>query len=91
MKAAIGKLLAASPRVVAVSFGSPYVLREVPALETYLCAWGAQADMQVAVARALLGEAAITGRLPITIPDLAPRGTGIQKPSAPAPGGGASK
>ena len=35
--------------------------------------------MQVAVARALFGEAPITGRLPVTIPDLAPRGAGIQK------------
>jgi beta-N-acetylhexosaminidase len=87
MKSAIERLLAASPRVVAVSFGSPYVLREVPELETYLCAWGSQTDMQVAVARALFGETAITGRLPITIPDLAPRGAGIQRPSSPSPGG----
>ncbi|HEV8117867.1 MAG TPA: hypothetical protein VGQ32_05040, partial [Thermoanaerobaculia bacterium] len=83
----IERLLAASPRVVAVSFGSPYVLREVPELETYLCAWGSQTDMQVAVARALFGETAITGRLPITSPDLAPRGAGIQRPSSPSPGG----
>ena len=71
--------LPAPVRVVAVSFGSPYVLRELPNLETYLCAWGSQTDMQVAAARALFGEAPITGRLPVTIPDLAPRGTGIQK------------
>ena len=71
--------LVAGARVVAVSFGSPYVLRELPRLPTYLCAWGAQPDMQVAAARALFGEAPITGRLPVTIPDLAPRGTGIQK------------
>jgi beta-N-acetylhexosaminidase len=84
LKAAAEKLLASGARVVAVSFGSPYVLREVPALDTYLCAWGAQTDMQVAAARALLGETAITGRLPITIPDLAPRGSGIQKPAGGA-------
>lgn len=71
--------LPALVRVVAVSFGSPYVLRELPNLKTYLCAWGSQTDMQVAAARALFGEAPITGRLPVTIPDLAPRGTGIQK------------
>jgi beta-N-acetylhexosaminidase len=78
-KEAIERLPASGPRVVAISFGSPYVLRELPKLETYLCAWGAQTDMQVAAARALFGEAPITGRLPVTIPDLAPRGTGIQK------------
>ncbi len=78
-KEAIERLPLQGPRVVAVSFGSPYVLRELPTLATYLCAWGAQTDMQVAVARALLGETPITGRLPVTIPDLAPRGSGIQK------------
>jgi len=77
-KGAIERLSATGRRVVAISFGSPYILREVPSLATYLCAWGSQTDMQVAVARALFGEAPITGRLPVTIPDLAPRGTGIQ-------------
>jgi hypothetical protein len=81
-KEAIERLPSSAPRVVAVSFGSPYVLRELPMLETYLCAWGAQTDMQVAAARALFGEAPITGRLPVTIPGLAPRGSGIQKTSA---------
>jgi beta-N-acetylhexosaminidase len=83
-KSALEKVLESPARIVAVSFGSPYVLRELPSLKTYLCAWGAQTDMQTAVARALLGETAITGRLPVTIPDLAPRGSGIQKPAGPA-------
>jgi len=78
-QASIEKLLDTGARVVAVSFGSPYLLRDLPRLPTYLCAWGAQTDMQVAAARALFGEAPITGRLPVTIPDLAPRGSGIQK------------
>jgi beta-N-acetylhexosaminidase len=78
-KGAIERLTASKRRVVAISFGSPYILRELPSLATSLCAWGAQTDMQVAVARALFGEAPITGRLPVTIPDLAPRGAGIQK------------
>jgi beta-N-acetylhexosaminidase len=78
-KAAIEKLLASGARVVAVSFGSPYVLRELPGLPTYLCAWGSQTDMQVAVARAIFGEVPVTGRLPVTIPGLAPRGTGLQR------------
>ncbi len=78
-KEAIERLPVAGPRVVAVSFGSPYVLRELPNLATYLCAWGSQTDLQVAVARALFGEAPITGRLPVTIPDMAPRGAGLQR------------
>ena len=80
-KGAIERLLDTGARVVAVSFGSPYVIREVSRLPTYLCAWGSQPDMQIAAARALFGEAAITGRLPVTIPDIAPRGAGVQKPA----------
>jgi beta-N-acetylhexosaminidase len=65
--------------VVAVSFGSPYLLRDMPALTTYLCAYGPQALVQSAAVRALYGEEAIEGRLPVTIPGVAPRGTGLRK------------
>ena len=74
------RLLASAPRVVAVSFGSPYALAELPDLRTCLAAYGGQTDVQVAVVRALFGEAPITGRLPVTIRSLAPRGSGISKP-----------
>jgi len=85
-KGAIERLLDTGARTVAVSFGSPYILRDLPRLPTYLCAWGSQPDMQMAAARALLGETSITGRLPVTIPGLAPRGSGLQKPSpTPSP------
>ncbi len=78
-KAAIAALLASGRPVVAVSFGSPYLLRDVPALTTYLCAYGPQALVQSAAVRALFGEAGIEGRLPVTIPGVAPRGTGLRK------------
>jgi beta-N-acetylhexosaminidase len=75
----VEKLLDSGARVIAVSFGSPYLLRGLPGLRTYLVAYGSQPDAQVAAARAILGAAAITGRLPVTIPGAATRGTGIQK------------
>ncbi len=78
-QAAIGSLLASGRPVVAVSFGSPYLLGDVPALTTYLCAYGPQALVQSAAVRALFGEAGIEGKLPVTIPGVAPRGTGLRK------------
>ena len=78
-KAAVAALLDAAPPVVAVSFGSPYLLRDLPGLSTYLCGYGPQALVQSAAARALYGEATIEGRLPVTIPGVAPRGAGIRK------------
>ncbi len=65
--------------VVAVSFGTPYLLREIPSVGTYLCAYGVQPVMQVAAAHALFGEAPVGGKLPVTIPGLARRGEGIER------------
>ncbi len=76
------RIVASGVPTIGIAFGTPYLLRELPQLGTYLVAYGAQKDMQVAAARALFGEAPISGRLPVTIPDLAPRGSGIQKPAA---------
>lgn len=79
---ALSELLEGDARdapVVAVSFGSPYLLSEFPGLQTYICAYGTQEIVQEAVARALFGEAPLDGRLPVTIPGLAPRGSGYVK------------
>ncbi len=64
---------------IAISFGTPYLLREIPTAGTYLCAYGIQPVMQEAAVHALFGEAPLSGKLPVTIPGLAPRGTGITR------------
>ncbi|HEU4881730.1 MAG TPA: glycoside hydrolase family 3 N-terminal domain-containing protein, partial [Longimicrobium sp.] len=66
-------------RVVAVSFGSPYVIGFYPSAPAYLLAWGGAEVSQRAAARALAGETAITGRLPVSIPPLFARGDGVQR------------
>lgn len=78
----IPKLLALGKPVVAISFGSPYLIRDLPALKTYLCAWGIQEVVQRAAVSALFGEAAIGGKLPVTIPGIARRGDGIERPAS---------
>lgn len=77
----VSRLLAAGSRVAAVSFGNPYLLRDLPELSTYVAAYGGQDVVQTAAARALFGEAAVGGRLPVSIPGIAARGDGIQKPA----------
>ena len=67
------------PNVIAVSFGSPYLVREIPNVATYLCAYGIQPVMQRAVVEALFGEIGISGKLPVTIPGMFRRGEGIQR------------
>jgi beta-glucosidase-like glycosyl hydrolase len=54
-------------KTVAVSFGSPYILRELGDVSTFVCAWGIQPVLQIAATNALLGKAEFTGRLPVTL------------------------
>jgi beta-N-acetylhexosaminidase len=70
-------LAARGDRVVAVSFGSPYVISYYPDAPAYLLAWGGAEVSQRAAARALAGQTAIRGRLPVSIPPSLPRGTGL--------------
>lgn len=72
--------------VVGISFGNPYLLQSFKGLGTYIVAYGDMPSLQRAAARALLGRADFSGRLPISLPGLYPRGTGIQlkAPATPA-------
>ncbi|HEX8503528.1 MAG TPA: glycoside hydrolase family 3 N-terminal domain-containing protein [Pyrinomonadaceae bacterium] len=81
----LSALLERKAPVVGVSFGNPYLLQSFPGLRTYVVAYGDMPSLQRAAARALLGQADFNGRLPITLPGLYPRGTGIRLKAAPAP------
>lgn len=71
-------------KTVVVAFGSPYVAADFPQVENYICAYSHVPTSETAAARALFAEIPIQGHLPVTIPDIARRGDGIQKPAAPA-------
>ncbi len=51
-------------RVIAISFGSPYVLHP---FRTAVCAYGIQPIMQRAAIQAIRGKVPISGKLPITL------------------------
>lgn len=71
-------LLADEVPVVFVSFGSPYLLAEIPELRTYVCAFGHAESTLRATAAALLGEIDVGGKLPITLPGLYAYGHGVE-------------
>ncbi len=75
---ALTTIIASKKPLVGISFGNPYLLLAFPQLSTYLVAYGDMPSLQHAAARAILGEIDITGRLPISLPGLYPRGTGLQ-------------
>jgi len=79
---ALSAMIVGKTPVIGISFGNPYLLQNFPGLRTYVVAYGDMPSLQHAVARALLGEIDITGKLPISLPGLYPRGTGIQVKAA---------
>jgi beta-N-acetylhexosaminidase len=66
-------------RTVLVSFGSPYLIRQVPGIGSYILGWQARSMSERAMAAALAGETPITGKLPITVPWGGPYGYGIRR------------
>jgi beta-N-acetylhexosaminidase len=83
---ALSTLIAGKMKLFGISFGNPYLLQSFPGLRTYLVAYGDMPSLQEATARALLGEIDVTGKLPISLPGLYPRGTGIQIKRVPQSG-----
>ena len=72
--------------------GNPYVVQDFPAIESYLCAFSNVSVSEAAVVKAVFGEIPIRGHLPVTIPGVASRGDGIERPAQPisaqpSPGG----
>ena len=64
---------------VVITFGNPYLLQQLPRVGTYMVAWGGSPASQAAAAHALMGDAPISGHLPISIPPYVNRGTGLQR------------
>jgi beta-N-acetylhexosaminidase len=71
-------LIGGKTPIIAISFGNPYLLQSFPGLPTYIVTYGDMPSLQQAAARALLGEIDVVGKLPISLPGLYQRGTGIQ-------------
>ncbi len=75
--ALIKKLKESGKPVVAVSFGSPYFLRDFPGIDAYVCLYRNQPQAQTTAAEAIFGEIDVTGKLPVTIPGAAAAGRGV--------------
>lgn len=75
--AILREALAANKRVIGISFGNPYILMSFPEMKTNLVAYGDMPSLGRAAGRAILGLQPVTGKLPISLPGLHPRGTGL--------------
>ena len=74
-------------KMVVVAMGNPYVAADFPAIQNYLCTFSNASVSEVSAVKALFGEISIRGHLPVTIPNVARRGAGIERPAQTATGG----
>jgi beta-N-acetylhexosaminidase len=63
---------------VLIGMGSPYVLTRFPKVAAYLAAFSPTQPSEISAVKALFGEIAISGHLPVTIPGFGQLGDGIQ-------------
>jgi beta-N-acetylhexosaminidase len=73
----VKRVAAGGTPVIVVSFGSPYFLRHFPDVDAYLCMYRNTPQTQEIAARALFGELALKGKLPVSMPGLYPAGHGL--------------
>lgn len=78
----LNSLIAGKAAVTLVSLGNPYLVRSFPNVSAYLTTYSPTPTSETAVAKAMFGEISITGRLPVTIPEIAQYGDGIQLPTS---------
>jgi beta-N-acetylhexosaminidase len=78
----LNALIAGKAPVLLAALGNPYLVRSFPNVAAYLTTYSPTPTSETALAKALFGEIAITGQLPVTIPGVAKYGDGIQVPAA---------
>jgi beta-N-acetylhexosaminidase len=76
----------AAEKTAVVAMGNPYLAAAFPKIENYICTFSNASVSEIAAVKALFGEIAIRGHLPVSIPNVAQRGAGIERP-AQASGG----
>ncbi|MGI9529865.1 MAG: glycoside hydrolase family 3 protein [Acidimicrobiia bacterium] len=73
------QLISEHAKVIVVAQRTPWDLTVLPGAAAYLCAWSVNEPSARAAARAIMGTAPITGRLPVAVGDI-PAGFGITLP-----------
>jgi beta-N-acetylhexosaminidase len=71
----------AAAKTAIVAMGNPYLASNFPTIENYMCTFSNATVSEVAAVKALFGEIPIRGHLPVTIPNIAERGAGLDRPA----------
>jgi len=76
-------VLAGNKPVIVACFGSPYVVRHFPEAKNWVGIFSNADVAQRAAARAIFGQTAISGRIPVNVPGAIRIGAGLDLPANP--------
>jgi beta-N-acetylhexosaminidase len=74
-------LARAASRTMVLAMGNPYLAQDFPAVQNYICTFSNATVSELSAVKALFGEMPVRGHLPVTIPGVASRGAGIERPA----------
>jgi beta-N-acetylhexosaminidase len=77
----------AAQKTTVIAMGNPYLASDFPKIENYICTFSDATVSEIAAVKALFAEIPIRGHLPVTIPNVAQRGAGLERPAQVARGG----
>jgi beta-N-acetylhexosaminidase len=77
----------AGEKAAVIAMGNPYLAADFPKIGNYMCTFSNASVSETAAVKALFGEIMLHGHLPVSIPNVAARGTGIERPVQVAGGG----
>ncbi len=76
--ALLNKVLSTGKPSIVACFGSPYIVSLFPGAKTWIAGFGTQDAVQQAMIRALFGQIAIRGKIPVSVPGVAKLGDGMR-------------
>lgn len=77
----VERLIQLKPDLILISLGNPYLIQQFPSVSSYLCTYSHEFTSQAVAVKALFGEIPIGGKLPVSIPRIAKRFSGLKRKS----------
>jgi len=82
--ALLGHVLdAAAAKTTVIAMGSPYLALDFSGIQTYICTYSNAPSSELSAVKVLFGEIPPRGKLPVTLPGIAPRGTSLSVVGSP--------
>ena len=82
LEQATGALLAqvldiAAAKTTVIAMGNPYLAHNFPNVQNYICTYSNASTSELSAVKVLFGELKPLGKLPVTLPGIAPRGASL--------------